>query len=126
MVFNDLKTRGVGVILIAVTEGHAGLAQALEAAFTATTLQTGLARLIRETHSHPSWNHRQALSAAIQSIYTAPDACAAQAQLKAFAQGPLGRQFPAVPAAWQRNWNQLISFFALPPEIRAVICEVDP
>lgn len=58
MVFNDLKTRGVGVILIAVTEGHAGLAQALEAAFTATTLQTGLARLIRETHSHPSWNHR--------------------------------------------------------------------
>lgn len=30
-----------------------------------------------------------------------------------------------MPAAWQRNWNQLISFFALPPEIRAVICATD-
>lgn len=125
MVFNDLQTRGVGDILIAVTEGHAGLAQALAAVFAATTLQTGLVRLIREAHSHPSWNHRQALSAAIRSIYTAPDACAAQTQLEDFAQGPLGRQFPAVPAAWRRDWNQLISFFALPLQIRAVICATD-
>lgn len=125
MVFNDLQTRGVRDLLIAVTEGHAGLAQALAAVFAATTLQSGLVRLIREAHSHPSWNHRQALSAAIRSIYTAPDARAAQAQLEAFAQGPLGRQFPEVPAAWQRNWNQLISFFALPLQIREVICAID-
>lgn len=125
MVFNDLQTRGVRDIMIAVAENHMGLAQALAAAFAATMLQTSLVRLIREAHSHPSWNHRQALSAAIQSIYTAPDACAAQAQLEAFTQGPLGRQFPSVPATWRRDWNQLISFFALPLQIRAVICATD-
>jgi putative transposase len=37
-VFNDLKTRGVADILIAVTDGLKGMAEALEAVFPATTL----------------------------------------------------------------------------------------
>lgn len=43
-VFNDLKTRGVADILIAVTDGLKGIAEALEAVFPATTLQTSRAR----------------------------------------------------------------------------------
>ena len=39
-VFNDLNTRGVGDILIAVTDGLKGIPEALGAAFPATTLQT--------------------------------------------------------------------------------------
>ena len=39
-VFNDLKTRGVADILIAVTDGLKGMAEALQAVFPATTLQT--------------------------------------------------------------------------------------
>ncbi len=39
-VFNDLKTRGVNYILIAVTDGLKGMAGALGTVFPATTLQT--------------------------------------------------------------------------------------
>jgi transposase-like protein len=39
-VFNDLKTRGVADILIAVTDGLKGMAEAIEAVYPATTLQT--------------------------------------------------------------------------------------
>jgi len=39
-VFNDLKTRGVVDILIAVTDGLKGIGEALGAGFPATTLQT--------------------------------------------------------------------------------------
>jgi putative transposase len=39
-VFNDLKTRGVADILIAVTDGLKGIPEALGAVFPATTLQT--------------------------------------------------------------------------------------
>jgi transposase-like protein len=39
-VFNDLKTRGVNDILIAVTDGLTGMPAALAAAFPGTTLQT--------------------------------------------------------------------------------------
>jgi hypothetical protein len=37
MVFNDLKTRGVNDILIAVTDGLKGMPEALGAAYPATT-----------------------------------------------------------------------------------------
>jgi transposase-like protein len=39
-VFNDLKTRGVADTLIAVTDGLKGMAEAIEAVYPATTLQT--------------------------------------------------------------------------------------
>ena len=46
-VFNDLKTRGVADILIAVTDGLKGIGEALGAVFPATTLQTCIVHLIR-------------------------------------------------------------------------------
>ena len=48
-VFNDLRTRGVADILIAVTDGLKGMAEALEAVFPATTLQTCIVHLIRNS-----------------------------------------------------------------------------
>ena len=48
-VFNDLKTRGVGDILIAVTDGLKGMAEALGAVFPATTLQTCIVHLMRNS-----------------------------------------------------------------------------
>ena len=46
-VFNDLKTRGVADILIAVTDGLKGMAEALAAVYPATTPQTCIVHLIR-------------------------------------------------------------------------------
>ena len=43
-VFNDLKTRGVNDILIAVTDGLKGMPEALEAVFPATTRHTPIRR----------------------------------------------------------------------------------
>ena len=45
-VFNDLKTRGVADILIAVTDGLKGIGEALGVVFPATTLQTCIVHLI--------------------------------------------------------------------------------
>ena len=39
-VFNDMKTRGVQGIRIAVTDGFKGMPEAMSAVFPATTLQT--------------------------------------------------------------------------------------
>ena len=48
-VFNDLKTRGAGDILIAVTDGLKGMPEALAAVYPATTLQTCIVHLIRNS-----------------------------------------------------------------------------
>ena len=101
-VFNDLKTRGVADILIAVTDGLKGMPEALAAAFPATTPQTCIVHLIRNSLDYASWKERKALAAAIRPIYTAPSAEAALAELEAFAQGTWGQKFPTVAAAWRR------------------------
>lgn len=120
-VFNDLKTRGVNDILIAVTDGLKGMPEALDAVFPATTLQTCIVHLIRNSLDYASWKDRKALAAALKPIYTAATAEAAQAELDAFEQGAWGRKFPTVVAAWRRAWSHVIPFFAFPPHIRRVI-----
>ena len=120
-VFNDLKTRGVADILIAVTDGLKGMPEALGAVFPATTLQTCIVHLIRNSLDYASWKDRKLLAAAIKPIYTAPSAEAAQAELDAFEQSPWGRKFPTVAAAWRRAWDRVIPFFAFPPAVRRVI-----
>jgi putative transposase len=120
-VFNDLRTRGVTDILIAVTDGLKGMPEALGAVFPQTTLQTCIVHLIRNSLDYASWKDRKALAEAIKPVYTAPSAEAAQAELDALEQGEWGRKFPTVVAAWRRAWDRVIPFFAFPPAVRKVI-----
>ncbi|MDE2456130.1 MAG: IS256 family transposase [Burkholderiales bacterium] len=61
-VFNDLRTRGVADILIAVTDGLKGIGEALGAAFPSTTLQTCIVHLIRNSLELASWKERKLLT----------------------------------------------------------------
>jgi putative transposase len=120
-VFTDLKTRGCQDILIAVTDGLKGMSEALAAIYPATTLQTCLVHLLRNSLEFANWKERTPLAAALRPIYTAASADAALLVLDAFERGPWGVRFPTVVAAWRRAWTHVIPFFAFPPEVRRII-----
>lgn len=120
-VFTDLKTRGCQDILIAVTDGLKGMSEALSAIFPATTLQTCIVHLLRNSLEFANWKERKPLAAALRPIYTAASAEAAGVALDAFERGSWGVRFPTVVAAWRRAWTHVIPFFAFPPEVRRVI-----
>ena len=120
-VFNDLKTRGVADILIAVTDGLKGIGEALGAVFPATTLQTCIVHLIRNSLDYASWKDRKLLAAALRPVYTAASAEAAAQALDDFERGAWGQRYPTVTAAWRRAWDRVIPFFAFPPEVRRVV-----
>jgi putative transposase len=120
-VFTDLKTRGCADILIAVTDGLKGMSEALTAIFPATTRQTCIVHLIRNSLDFANWKERKPLATALRAIYTASSAEAAGAALDAFERGPWGVKFPTVVASWRRAWAHVIPFFAFPPEVRRVI-----
>ena len=120
-VFADLKSRGCHDVLIAVTDGLKGMSEALAATYPATTLQTCIVHLLRNSLEFANWKQRKPLATALRPIYTAPSAEAAAAALDAFAQGPWGTKFPPIVASWRRAWTHVIPFFAFPPEIRRVI-----
>jgi transposase-like protein len=120
-VFNDLKTRGVADILIAVTDGLKGIGEALGAVFPATTLQTCIVHLIRNSLDYASWKDRKLLAAALRPVYTAASAEAAAQALDEFERSAWGQKYPTVAASWRRAWDRVIPFFAFPPAVRRVV-----
>ncbi|EEE07260.1 IS256 family transposase [Burkholderia multivorans] len=120
-VFNELKNRGLHDILIAVVDGLRGFPEAIETVYPAAQIQTCIVHLIRNSLSLASWKDRKPLASALKPIYQAATAEAAEAALQAFSQSEWGRKFPTVAAMWQRQWEQVIPFFAYPPEVRKII-----
>ncbi len=77
-VFNDLRTRGVEDVLIAVTDGLKGVPEALGAVFPDTTLQTCIVHLIRNSLDYAAWDKHRGLAKALNPIYQAVTAEAAE------------------------------------------------
>jgi putative transposase len=120
-VMTELKNRGVGDILLAVVDGLKGFPDAITAVFPETQVQTCIVHLIRYSLSFASWKERKALVAALKPIYRAETVEMALARLEEFADSPLGQKYPAIVQSWRRNWEQVIPFFAFPPEVRKII-----
>jgi transposase-like protein len=120
-VFNELKTRGCNDILIAVVDGLKGLAEAIETAFPATTVQTCIVHLIRNSLDYATWKDRKAVAKELRPIYKAATEAAARAALDEFAASPWGAKYPTIADSWRRAWEHVIPFFAFPPEVRRVI-----
>jgi transposase-like protein len=120
-VFNELKNRGLDDILIAVVDGLRGFPEAIEAVYPQAQIQTCIVHLIRNSTTLAAWKDRKELAAALKPVYQAANADLAEAALDAFAAGPWGTKFPTVAAMWRRQWQQVIPFFAYPPEVRTII-----
>jgi transposase-like protein len=119
-VMNELKTRGVADILIAVVDGLTGFPEAIGAVFPRTTVQTCIVHLIRNSLSFVSWKDRKRIMPAIRAIYRAETAEAAAARLDAF-EAEWGARYPAIAPSWRRAWEHVVPMFAFPPAIRRMI-----
>jgi transposase-like protein len=120
-VFNELKTRGVQDILIAVVDGLKGLAEAITTVYPKTTVQTCIVHLIRNSLNYASWKNRKLVAQALRPIYTAASEDAALAALRAFEASVWGAKYPSIAQSWQRAWEHVTPFFVFPPDIRRVI-----
>jgi putative transposase len=120
-VFNDLKTRGLNDILIAVVDGLKGLADAINTVYPKATVQTCIVHLIRNSLDYTGWKDRKLVAQALRPIYTAVSEQAALDELHAFADGPWGIKYPMIVQSWTRAWEHVTPFFVFPPDIRRVI-----
>ena len=120
-VINDLKTRGVNDILIAVVDGLKGFPEAIASVYPQTVVQTCIVHLIRNSLDYAGWKDRKLVAQALRPIYTAVSEQAARDELQAFAQGPWGIKYPTIVQSWTRAWEHVTPFFVFPPDIRRVI-----
>jgi len=91
-VMNELKTRGIGDILIAVVDGLKGFPEAINAVFPQTVIQTCIVHLIRHSLEFVSWKDRKLVVPALKAIYRAKDAEAGLEALAEFKAGFWGQR----------------------------------
>jgi putative transposase len=120
-VMNELKSRGLEDILIAVIDGLKGFPEAIETVFPQVWVQTCIVHLLRYSMHFASWKDRKPLADALKPVYRASSAEEARQELDAFAGGPWGQKFPMIVESWKRNWEQVIPFFSFPAVIRKLI-----
>ena len=117
---NELKTRGLADVLIAVVDGLKGFPEAICTVFPHTTVQTCIVHLIRNSLAFVSWKDRKAILPDIKAIYRAETAEAAAARLDQF-EAKWGARYPAITPSWRRAWEHVVPMFAFPPAIRKMI-----
>ncbi len=120
-VMNELRTRGLNDILIAVVDGLKGFPEAITAVFPDTLVQTCIVHLIRNSLQLASWKDRRPLAQALKPIDQADTVGAAEQALSQFENGPWGERFPTVAQSWRRNWEHVIPFFAFAAPVRKII-----
>ena len=119
-VLSELKHRGVSDILIACVDGLKGFPEAIEAMFPATTVQTCIVHLIRNSLKYVPRREFADVARDLKPIYTAIDADDAHQELERFDE-KWGRRFPVITQAWLDSWEYVTPFLAFPPEVRRVI-----
>jgi putative transposase len=119
-VMNELKTRGLNDILIAVVDGLKGFPEAIGAVYPETMVQTCVVHLIRNSLAFVSWADRKAIMPDLKAIYGAANAEAALERLDAF-EAKWGKRYPTIAPTWRRAWDYVIPLFAFPPAIRKMI-----
>ncbi len=97
------------------------LAEAINAVFPQTTVQTCIVHPIRHSMNCASWKDRKHVAKALKLVYRAADAEAGQAARDDFADGPWGEKYSAITLSWRRNWDLVIPFFAFPEGVRRIM-----
>lgn len=119
-VLTELKNRGVADILICCVDGLKGFAEAIEAVFPATTVQTCIVHLIRASLKYVPRKQYDQVTKDLRPIYTAINADQAMHALETF-EAKWDQQIPIIGRMWREAWQYVIPFLAYEPEVRRVL-----
>ena len=119
-ILNELKNRGVRDVLICCVDGLTGFPDAIEAVFPQTRVQLCIVHMVRHSLKYVSWKERKTVARDLKAIYSAATVGEAELELEKFA-GQWDERYPTISVSWRRHWNEIIPFFAFPPDIRRAI-----
>src|SRR5918993_1054560 len=120
-VMNELRSRGVEDILLAVVDGLKGFPDAIIAVFPEAQVQTCIVHLLRGSLAFVSFADRKLIAAELKGIYRATDAQAGEKALAAFEAGKWGTKYPSIAQSWRRVWGEVVPFYAFSDDVRRIV-----
>ncbi len=119
-VLTELNQRGVKDILIACVDGLTGFPEAINAVFPKTKIQLCIVHLVRNSLRYVPYKDMKAVATDLKSIYHSINVEQAESALLAFGE-KWDAKYPAISRSWTNHWQNIITLFAFPQEIRKII-----
>ena len=119
-VLTELNNRGVKDVFVFCVDGLTGFPDAIKGVFPKSDIQLCIVHLVRNSLKYVSWKYRKELARDLKEIYHAGTLEGAEAALLRLGE-KWNEKSPAIYALWERNWENIITIFTYPAEIRKVI-----
>ncbi len=119
-VLTELNNRGVKDVFVFCVDGLTGFPDAIKGVFPKSDIQLCIVHLVRNSLKYVSWKYRKELARDLKEIYHAGTLEGAEAALLRLGE-KRNEKSPAIYALWERNWENIITIFTYPSEIRRVI-----
>jgi transposase-like protein len=124
-VLNELKNRGVEDVLIFTVDNLKGISEAIEAVFPRAEVQKCIVHQIRNSLRYVSWKERKSMAKDLRRIYEAATEKDGAAALEDFSE-KWDKRYPHISASWRASWDEIVTFFKYPPEIRTLVYTTNP
>jgi putative transposase len=119
-VLTDLKNRGVKHMLIACVDGLKGFPDAINSTFPNAKIQLCIVHMVRNSLKFVPWKDYKEVVADLKNIYQSVTEREASMELDNFAK-KWDEKYPQISKSWRSNWENLITIFDYPADIRKVI-----
>jgi len=119
-VLTELQTRGVKDIFIFSVDGLTGFPEAISAVYPKAKIQLCIVHMVRNSLKYVSYKDRKELAADLKKIYSSITLEEAEQELSQF-EKKWDSHYASISKLWRRNWENLITIFDYPDEIRRII-----
>ena len=119
-VLTDLQNRSVQHMLIACVDGLKGFPDAINSTFPDAKIQLCIVHMVRNSLKLVPWKDYKAVTSDLKSIYQSITEQEASLELDRFAD-KWDEKYPQISKSWRANWENLITIFDYPADIRKVI-----
>ncbi len=119
-ILTELKSRGLEDILIASVDGLKGFPDAIAAEYPDTRIQLCIVHMIRNSLKLVPWKDYKEVTQGLKQIYQSASETEAAAALDEFAK-TWDHKYPQISKSWYNHWDNLITIFDYPPQIRKAI-----
>ncbi len=119
-VLTDIQNRGVKHMLIACVDGLKGFPEAINATYPDAKIQLCIVHMVRHSLKFVPWKDYKAVTADLKRIYQSITEQEARLELDRFCE-KWDEKYPLIGKSWHSNWENLITIFNYPADIRKVI-----
>ena len=116
-VLTELKNRGLKDIFIACVDGLKGFPDAIKTVYPDAKIQLCIVHMVRNSLKYVVFKDKKEVAADLKNIYNSPTLAQAEKALEEFSE-KWDKKYPVISKSWRNNWDNLITIFDYPKEIR--------